>query len=192
MFSDSHERTLGQVSNKSEINEFKKNIHLFSYAVSEILGKRKLKGITGHGIGLSQYNLLKLISHKQGQTVGDVSKFLNISYPAATKTVNKLTKLNLVKRNHDPVDRRIIRLELTSEGRMIIDKFEPLHNAYIMKLINLIPSEIRGLFLEILQNCTKELLKEESLVEHICLQCGAYEEIGCVGQGKNFCAYLED
>jgi len=183
---------LEQISNKMEINEFKKDIHLFSYAVSEILGNRKLRRIAEQGIGLSQYNLLKLISHKQGQTVGEVSKFLNISYPAATKTVNKLTRLNLVRRSHDPVDRRIIRLELTSEGKRVIDKFEPFHSAYIMKLVNLIPGEMRGVFLEILQNCIKELLKDESLVENICLQCGAYEEVGCVGQEKNVCAYLED
>jgi DNA-binding MarR family transcriptional regulator len=78
-----------------------------------LAAKEKLKGIA------SLRALLYL--HDQGPaSLSKVATHCGLSTAAITGTADRLTKLGLVRRDQTCKDRRIIRLELTFEGRNAI------------------------------------------------------------------------
>ncbi len=67
-------------------------------------------------ISAPQYLVLEFINRHGAQKMSVLAKTIKISLPAMTKLVDKLYSLNMVKRNYDPKDRRIIKIELSTKG----------------------------------------------------------------------------
>jgi DNA-binding MarR family transcriptional regulator len=55
--------------------------------------------------------------------MGEVAAYLGSSVSSATSLVERLEGKGLVKRVHDPVDRRVVMCHLAPRGRELIDRF---------------------------------------------------------------------
>lgn len=64
----------------------------------------------------AQVGMLYLLSHHQNSNVKQTADFLGISKSAVTQLADQLEAKGLIRRNNDPQDRRIVLLDLTSEG----------------------------------------------------------------------------
>jgi DNA-binding MarR family transcriptional regulator len=53
---------------------------------------------------------------KELQTVGGFAARLNVSYSAITRALDRLSEFDLVRRNTDPLDRRIVLVQRTATG----------------------------------------------------------------------------
>lgn len=73
--------------------------------------------LTGLGITASQINALLVLYLHDNLTMGKLSAEIYLAESAATRLVNRLVNLNLVKRRGDETDRRVVRVVLTSYGR---------------------------------------------------------------------------
>ena len=51
----------------------------------------------------------------------NIADFLSITPPSATSIINRLIKLNLLKRQNNPKDRRIIKIVVTSKGKKVLE-----------------------------------------------------------------------
>jgi len=75
--------------------------------------------LTGLGITPGQINALLILYMHDDLTMGELSAEIYLAESAATRLVDRLVKLNLVKRKGDDRDRRIVRVYLTSYGRQL-------------------------------------------------------------------------
>lgn len=72
-----------------------------------------------HELGLfpGQEQVLILLAAKDGATMGDLAAELRVRPPTASKTVARLTAQGLVERQAINGDGRVVRVQLTEEGR---------------------------------------------------------------------------
>ena len=100
------------------------------------LGKQMVNGITG-----SQFFVMKKIYDRGRSTVSDVAEDLCVSLSAITSLVDKLNKVGLVARQRDEGDRRLVWLELTSEGNEILNRCLTSRRQVIGRYLEQLPDE---------------------------------------------------
>ncbi|MDW7739652.1 MAG: MarR family transcriptional regulator [Bacillota bacterium] len=83
------------------------------------LSAEENRELTGLGITPSQINALLVLYFHDDLTMGKLSSEIYLAESAATRLVNRLVNLNLVKRRGDENDRRVVRVALTSYGRQL-------------------------------------------------------------------------
>jgi DNA-binding MarR family transcriptional regulator len=75
-----------------------------------------------------QADILFVISeHKEGISVKELAKIINVTSGAITQFINSLVEKNLVERREDTKDRRILQLHLTSQAQ---EKFRDFKKQY--------------------------------------------------------------
>lgn len=70
---------------------------------------------------LLYYIILRYINEKSYVSMKNIADFLSITPPSATSIINRLIKLNLLKRQNNPKDRRIIKIVVTSKGKKVLE-----------------------------------------------------------------------
>jgi MarR family transcriptional regulator, organic hydroperoxide resistance regulator len=83
------------------------------------LNAEENRELTGLGITPGQINALLVLYLHDDLTMGKLSSEIYLAESAATRLVNRLVNLNLVKRRGDDKDRRVVRVTLTSYGRQL-------------------------------------------------------------------------
>jgi DNA-binding MarR family transcriptional regulator len=73
-------------------------------------------------ITAAQLRTLRQLSSVEHLTVGSIADGLNISYPAASKAVDRLVERDLASRTRDPDDARTIHVQLTERGREVVQR----------------------------------------------------------------------
>lgn len=87
--------------------------------IMHYLSAEENRELTGLGITPSQINALLVLYFNDDLTMGSLSSEIYLAESAATRLVNRLVNLNLVKRRGDDKDRRVVRVTLTSYGRQL-------------------------------------------------------------------------
>jgi DNA-binding MarR family transcriptional regulator len=99
-----------------------------SEVLEEVFERRLLEQILGDPdeVSLAQLRTLRfLASLAQGQpgfAVGKIAQGLRISYPAASKAVDRLTERGLAERRRDDSDARSIVVRLTERGHDLTER----------------------------------------------------------------------
>jgi MarR family transcriptional regulator, organic hydroperoxide resistance regulator len=83
------------------------------------LSTEENRELTGLGITPGQVNALLMLFFNDNLTMGELSGEIYLAESAATRLVNRLVNLNLVKRRGDDKDRRVVRVTLTAYGRQL-------------------------------------------------------------------------
>ena len=103
-----------------------KETEVFTTAFQEIFPKlmhyletEEIRELTGLGITPGQINALLILYMHDDLTMGALSSEIYLAESAATRLVDRLVKINLVKRKGDDKDRRVVRVYLTSYGRQL-------------------------------------------------------------------------
>lgn len=103
-----------------------KETEMFTMAFQEIFPKlmhyletEEIRELTGLGITPGQINALLILYMHDDLTMGELSAEIYLAESAATRLVDRLVKMNLVKRKGDEKDRRVVRVYLTSYGRQL-------------------------------------------------------------------------
>ncbi len=83
-----------------------------------------LEGVLGDAeeITAAQLRTLAQLASVQSLTVGSIASGLKISYPAASKAVDRLVERGLAARHRDAGDARSIRVNLTERGRELVSR----------------------------------------------------------------------
>lgn len=90
--------------------------------------------------------ILHFLDLEGPQRMSDIARLVGVSLPAATITVEKLVEAKLVKRTPDPKDRRVVRIELTSKGRRIVQQMNKVHEKRFGEILaKLSPAERKEL-----------------------------------------------
>lgn len=80
-------------------------------------------------------------SAKQGLKVSEISRYLGLTPPTVTQLINSLEAKELVERQPDPSDRRVVRIRLTKQGKIITRKGRDHMNATLNRLVEYLGEE---------------------------------------------------
>jgi DNA-binding MarR family transcriptional regulator len=113
-------------------------------------------------------------------TVGDVSRGLGISYPAATKNISRLVEKGLVSRRANHTDRRNVFVEITTQGKELTAKIKPEKLRRLGVLLDKVTlDDLRDLRKGI-EAFLAAALTDREIVENICLHCGREHVEHCI------------
>jgi DNA-binding MarR family transcriptional regulator len=73
-----------------------------------------------HGVTVAQWNVLVSLYRNESDTVGGISRFVELDVAAVSRLVDRLVEKGLVVRLSDPSSRRRIPLELTRKARKLV------------------------------------------------------------------------
>lgn len=95
---------------------------------------------------MPQFKLLLLIASCQGMRVGDLAQRLGVTPPTVTTILDRLVEHELVRREDDPLDRRLVIARLTSKGLGLLQRLNIHADTEITECMDdLSPEELRCL-----------------------------------------------
>lgn len=94
-------------------------------------------------VTLPQLRVLVMVASRGPLNLGAVAAGLNVHSSNATRVCDKLVTSNLLSRDDDPSDRRNLVLELTDEGRALVDAMNASRRAAIDTVLSRMPRSRR-------------------------------------------------
>src|SRR5580704_10223132 len=103
---------------------------------------RKLRQQALAGLSPAQASALGTVNRLINPTLGELAAAEQVQPPTVTRLVTSLESAGLVARETDRVDRRVVRVTITAEGRRNLQRIRSLKNAYLnRRLAALDPAE---------------------------------------------------
>ncbi len=102
---------------------------IFAEKFFEIIFKnsRLLRNKMNYSSGIAHLSILQIhtlsfLKHRKNAQMSEIAEYFQIEMSSATSLLNKLVKLQLVERQSDPSDRRLVRIVLTKAGETLLKK----------------------------------------------------------------------
>ena len=162
--------------------DFLGSVHGLATAVGDVIEKSLLQSVAGKKLSFAQFTILKLVALRDSQTIRDVATFLRVSDAAASKTVDKLVRLGLLRRVEGEVDRRAVRLLLTSASRRLLAAYDAAQKPKLASVFRGLPGAELGRTAQFLDRLSAEIIDHGSRPEEVCRQCGIYFRERCLVQ----------
>jgi DNA-binding MarR family transcriptional regulator len=104
---------------------------------------RKLRQQALAGLSPAQASALGTVNRLINPTLGELAAAEQVQPPTVTRLVTSLESGGLVVRETDQVDRRVVRVRITAEGRRNLQRIRSLKNAFLTRrLAALDPAEM--------------------------------------------------
>ena len=100
------------------------------------------KSISPLGLTLGEFRVLRVLSESGPTPMVDLAKEQTITQAAMTSIVDHLEELKLIERMRNQIDRRVIKVGITTRGQEEVRKGSRLYRKFIEKATrNLTPNE---------------------------------------------------
>jgi DNA-binding MarR family transcriptional regulator len=90
-------------------------------------------------VTLAQYRTLVVLASRGPQTLAGLASNIAVTPATATRMCDRLVRKGLIRRTHRRGDRRTIRLDLTAEGRSLVDAVTQRRRKEIQSLLKSVP-----------------------------------------------------
>jgi DNA-binding MarR family transcriptional regulator len=163
------------------IYEFLSAARVFAKAVRDVIEGAVLKSVAGAKLTLTQLKLLYLVAHTDFVTIGDAAVFLGVSSPAASKTVEKLVRRRLLRRNGIQRDRRSSHLSLTESGRRLLETYEAARDQKSAEIFSKYSPDVLRHTAELLEHLACGIANQGAIADRAeaCMQCEIYYRSDC-------------
>jgi MarR family 2-MHQ and catechol resistance regulon transcriptional repressor len=128
------------------------------------------RSVADLGLCLSDFMVLEALLHKGPLTISDIQAKVLLASGSMTAAVDRLEKRSLLVRKTTAADRRARLLELTAEGRQLIDRAFKEHSADLERVMSVLDTaEKQELYtgLKRLGQFAAETLRETVAVEKV-------------------------
>lgn len=85
-----------------------------------------------------------------GLKVSEISRFLGLTPPTVTQLINSLEAKQMVERQADPSDRRVVRIKLTEQGKIITRRARDHMDATLNRMVEYLGEEESNQLAELL------------------------------------------
>jgi DNA-binding MarR family transcriptional regulator len=109
-----------------------------------------------------------------------IASGLSITIPAVSQLVDRLVRKNLVTREHCMEDRRLASVELTAEGRVIVEEVRSARTAWLRDILCKMPEDKRSELVESLEEFIRLSLEAGGNIDDACVRCGIDHLAFCV------------
>lgn len=103
-------------------------------------------------VTLPQLRVLVMLASRGGLNLGSVAAGLGVHPSNATRAVERLVVAGLLDRGDDPTDRRNLVLELTGQGRALVDRVMNERRAAIAEILARMPPSRRRALVPVLRS----------------------------------------
>lgn len=100
-----------------------------------IIDVLRIKGWSEDGLTIPQMRLLWALRDEDGQPVGALAENLGVNPSTITGHVDRLVRQNLVRREEDADDRRIVRNFLTEDGFTTVSAIRHIAGMYVVNIL---------------------------------------------------------
>jgi DNA-binding MarR family transcriptional regulator len=121
---------------------------------------RKLRQQALAGLSPAQASALGTVNRLHSPTLGELAAAEQVQPPTVTRLVTSLEDAGLVVRQTDGLDRRVVRVRLTAEGRRTLQRIRSLKNAYLARRLAALDPADQALA-EALTSLLEHLVAEE-------------------------------
>ena len=172
---------MGDSITPNVIYEFLSGARVFAKAVRDVIEGAVLQDVAGTKLTPPQLKLLYLVAHADSVTIGEAALFLGVSSPAASKTVEKLVRRRLLRRNDTQNDRRSSNLSLTESGRRLLQTYEEARNQKATEIFSQYSPDVLRQTAELLDHlaCGIASQRSDSYQNEACMQCEIYYRQDC-------------
>lgn len=123
---------------------------------------RLMKGEMSYTNNLTHLSILQiqaLIFFKQNKNIpmSEIAQHFNIELSSATSLLDKLYDLKLVKRQADLEDRRLVRINLTREGKKLLEQAMCQRRKKLEKFLSYLTKKEKSVLLDILKRLKERL-----------------------------------
>lgn len=105
----------------NELEEFVNDIQKLFPRIMRYLEAEASRELIGLEVTPSQMNALVVLYGPPNLPMGELAEQLGLTESAATRLVDRLLRMNLVRRERDEADRRVVRVRLSSYGRQLAE-----------------------------------------------------------------------
>jgi DNA-binding MarR family transcriptional regulator len=95
----------------------------------------------GEDISLPHFEIMKTLEETGTLHIAEIGERLQIPKPQMTHLIERLVSLEIVARQTDAADRRIINITLTNKGRTIVEEHDRLIKGSVKKNLSCLTSE---------------------------------------------------
>ena len=92
-------------------------------------------------VTMPQMKVLMLLRENGALRVGVLARHLNVSTPTITGIVDRLVRQELVKREDDPSDRRVVLNVLTTKGEQLMERLRHRSDEELMKIVGTLSAQ---------------------------------------------------
>ena len=108
-------------------------------------------------ITIPQLGALEFLSARRESPMNELARHLGVTRPAATGLVDRLIIQGLVERQGDRSDRRVVRINLTSKGRRVLDNIWSQKRRMLQEIFGQLSPADRAQYLSTLEQVVKIL-----------------------------------
>lgn len=169
--------------NERIVDDAERSADLFVAVLEKALTSRLLDEEFEGQVTTSQLHALRFLALNEQPLMSDLADGLGISYPAATKTVERLVKKGLASREDDPTDRRVVRVNLTEGGCQLVKKIMAARNVGFHDVLRRLSADDRGALLrgmEAFVTTALDAMDADAIVASVCLHCGSEHSENCI------------
>ncbi|WP_077302988.1 MarR family winged helix-turn-helix transcriptional regulator [Virgibacillus pantothenticus] len=139
----------------------KENLSLKAFVVlikaSKALQEHVMEDIKNYGMKTSEFTILETLYHKGKQTVREISDSVLIKTGSITYVIDRLEEKGMLQREHCQKDRRVVYIDITDEGKNLMDEIFPKHQKVIEELFMDISDEQKQTVIDVLKKVGKRL-----------------------------------
>jgi DNA-binding MarR family transcriptional regulator len=143
-----------QLSSANEEDIIEQTIRLYGRTLA-LVDPSRLEAWAGLGLTMTQLGVLFLLRREVGAPAGLLAEHLRVTPSTLTRIVDRLVRLNLVRRQEDSDDRRLVRHYLTPEGARSLEEMARTARTYLTEILHQLPREKLERLREALQNLTQ-------------------------------------
>ena len=148
------------MNKKMEIERFSRRMIELLPQMVRGFARRESNYLSRGKITLPQLWALERLSRQGECPMNSLARFLGVSRPAATGLVDRLIAQGLVRREGDPLDRRIVRVEITAKGRGIVRTIWEQKRRMITEVFGQLPASDREQYLATVGRVVKILAQQ--------------------------------
>lgn len=115
---------------------------LSTYFTASCLRKKAGNFLQPFGLTDVQFNLMMLLQHQSGSSDGlaqaQLSNMMLVNRANITSLIDRMEKADLVARTSAPTDRRYNIIVLTTHGKRLLSRIEPLYAQEVKNIMNVL------------------------------------------------------
>lgn len=144
-------------------HSMKVNVAFLSSDVGRLFRKRFAAAARPFGVTGAQWRMLAMIQRDAGINQGALAGWLEVEPITAGRMIDRLEKLDLVERRHDPADRRQWRLHLTAKGAELMQQMSGCAQAVIADSVSGFSADEHAQLVKLLDRMRTNLSEEQML-----------------------------
>lgn len=123
---------------------------------SKIVQEQTKKDINNYNLHMSEFMVLEALYSKGKQTVRQISDAVLINSGSITYVMDKLETKGLLERIDCKEDRRVVYIQITAQGKKLMDEIFPKHQLVIEDIFSCITDQEKEVFIDLLKKVGKK------------------------------------